>query len=109
MAAKANLSLLRQHAAVILARQAAMREVKRRRQKQGLRETLPYAALSRLANEWLDQHPELIAEAALSPIVQELTLPHKKRRPAPQALPLCKSHDEMEGRCDDRGIRKGQH
>jgi hypothetical protein len=35
MAADANPSLLRQHAAVILARQAAMREVKRRRQKQG--------------------------------------------------------------------------
>jgi hypothetical protein len=45
MAAEANASLLRQHAAVILARQSAMREVKRRRQKQGQRETLPHAVL----------------------------------------------------------------
>jgi hypothetical protein len=53
MAAEADLILQRQHAAVILARQAAMREVKRRRQKRGLRETLPYSVLSRLAIEWL--------------------------------------------------------
>jgi hypothetical protein len=53
MAVEANPSLLRQHAAVILARQAAMREVKRLRQKKGIRETLPFSTLSRLANEWL--------------------------------------------------------
>jgi isopentenyl diphosphate isomerase/L-lactate dehydrogenase-like FMN-dependent dehydrogenase len=41
MAAEANASLLRQHAAVILARQAAIREVKRRRQKQEIKGTLP--------------------------------------------------------------------
>jgi hypothetical protein len=35
MAVEDNPSLLRQHAAVILARQAAMREVRRRRQKLG--------------------------------------------------------------------------
>ena len=38
MAAEANLSLFRRHAAVILATQAALREVKRRRQKQGIPE-----------------------------------------------------------------------
>jgi hypothetical protein len=54
--------------AVILARQAAMREVKRRRQTQGIKGLLPFSTLSRLANEWLAAHPELIAEAAASPI-----------------------------------------
>jgi hypothetical protein len=72
MAAEANASLLRQQAAVILARRAAMREVKRRRQKQGLRGTLPHATLARLGQEWLQAHPELLAEAAASPIVQNL-------------------------------------
>jgi hypothetical protein len=67
MAADANPSLLRQHAAVILARQAAMREVKRRRQKQGLRETLPHSTLARLGQVWLAAHPELYAEALASP------------------------------------------
>ena len=93
MAAEANAILQRQHATVILARQAAMGEVKRRRQKQGQRETLPYAVLSRLANEWLDDHPELYAEALASPIVQNLQLAHRKRRPRNQALPLCESHE----------------
>ena len=91
MAAEANLSLLRQHAAVILARQHAMREVKRRRQKQGIKGPLPFSTLSRLAIEWLDTHPELLADAAAWPIVQELTLPHRKRRPAGQGLLVCKS------------------
>jgi hypothetical protein len=52
-----------QHVVVILARQQAMREVRRRRQKQGLRETLPHATLARLGQEWLHAHPELYAEA----------------------------------------------
>ena len=70
MAAEANLILQRQHAAVILARQAAMREVKRRRQKQGIKGSLPYAVLSRLAIEHLQAHPELLLQAAADPIVQ---------------------------------------
>jgi hypothetical protein len=92
MAAEANAILQRQHAAVILARQAAMREVKRRRQKQGIKGSLPYATLTRLGNEWLDQHPELIAEAAASPIVQNLGITNRKRRPANQGLLLCRTH-----------------
>jgi hypothetical protein len=72
-------SLLRQHAAVILARQAAMRKVKRRRQKQGFRETLPMAVLSRLAIEHLQANPELYAEAAVSPIVQNLSNSFQKK------------------------------
>ena len=97
MAAEANPSLLRQHAAVILARQAAMREVKRRRQKQGLRETLPHSTLARLGQEWLAAHPELYAEALASPIVQELQLPHRKRRPDPKQELLCKSQVQNGG------------
>jgi hypothetical protein len=77
MAAEANCSLLRQHAAVILARQAATREVKRRRQKQGQRETLPYSTLSRLAIEHLQTNPQLIDEAAADPPVQILGVPHR--------------------------------
>ena len=68
MAAEANPSLLRQHAAVILARQAAIRQLKLCRQKQGIKGPLPFSALSRLANEWLDQDPELVAEAAADPM-----------------------------------------
>jgi hypothetical protein len=67
MAVEANPSLLRQRAAVILARRAAMREVKLRRQKQGVRQTLPMAILTRLAIEHLQANPELLAEAAASP------------------------------------------
>jgi hypothetical protein len=59
MAAEADLSLLRQHAAVILARQAAIRELKRRRQEQGLRGSLPFSTLSRLAIERVAANPEL--------------------------------------------------
>jgi hypothetical protein len=66
MAAEANLFLQRQHATVILARQAAMREVRRRRQKLGLRETLPHSTLARLGSEWLAAHPEPLVEAACS-------------------------------------------
>jgi hypothetical protein len=69
MAAEANLSLLRQHAAVILARQAALRAVRRRIQKEGrIKGPLPFSALSRLANEWLCDNPQLLAEAAQSDI-----------------------------------------
>ena len=53
-----------QHAAVTLARLAAQKEIKRCRQKQGLRETLPHSTLARLSVEWLADHPELLAVAA---------------------------------------------
>jgi hypothetical protein len=91
MAAEANLILQRQHAAVILARQWATREVKRRRQKQGIKGSLPFSTRARLGNEWLAAHPELSAEALAPPIVQELQLPHRKRRPDPKQELLCKS------------------
>jgi hypothetical protein len=99
MAAEANLSLLRQSAVVILARQSAIRAVRRRIQKEGkIKEPLPLSTLSRLANEWLHCHPELLLEAAQSDIVLQMsTLPHRKRRPAAQGLPLCKSHERNGG------------
>ena len=97
MAAEANLSLFRQHAAVILARQAALREVKRRRQKQGIKGTLPFSTLSRLANDYLDQHPELIAKALTDPIVVQMSqVSNRRRSPAAQALAVCKSQERKE-------------
>jgi hypothetical protein len=66
MAAEANLSLLRQHAAVILAQQSAKRAVKRRLQAEGRIKlwSLSAAHISRLANEHLRAHPELLERAA---------------------------------------------
>jgi hypothetical protein len=68
MAAEACLSLLRQSAVVILAQQAAQRTVKREIQREGRIKlsSLSAATLSRLAEEYLRQHPELFAEAAAS-------------------------------------------
>jgi hypothetical protein len=97
MAVEANPSLLREHAAVILARQAAIKAVRQQRKRQGLRETLPMSVLSRMAIAHLKEHPELLAEAALSPIVQNLGISGRKGRPRNQALPLCKSHERNEG------------
>lgn len=99
MAAEANPSLLRQHAAVILARQAEMREVKRRRQKQGIKGPLPFLTLARLGNEWLAAHPQLIAEAAASPI---------ERRPVNQHFRCAELSFKMVA-SNDRRIRSGQH
>ena len=96
MAAEANPSLLRQHAVVILARQSAMREVKRRRQKQGIKGSLPFSTLSRLAIEHLQANPQLIAEAAASPIVQMLGNSHRQRIVDPQRELLCESRERKE-------------
>ena len=62
MTAEANLSLLRQHAAVILARQAAQQAIKRQIKREGRVKlsSLTAARIARLAIEYLDQHPELI-------------------------------------------------
>jgi hypothetical protein len=87
-------SLFRQHAAVILARQAALRELKQQRKRLGLRETLPMSTLTKMAMDWVEQHPELIAEAAASPIVQNLQHPHRRRRPDSKRELLCESQGE---------------
>jgi hypothetical protein len=69
-----ELNALRQSAAVILARQAALREVRQRIKRAGRIKlgTLSAATLARIANDYLRAHPELVAEAAASPIVAEL-------------------------------------
>jgi hypothetical protein len=74
LAAEADLSLLRQLAIVTLARQSALRTIKSKIKREGRVKlgTLSQATLTRLANDWLRQHPELLAEAAASPIVAEL-------------------------------------
>jgi len=99
MAAEANLSLFRQHAAVILAQQSALKAVRQRIKKEGrIKEPLPFSTLSRLANEWLRQHPELIAEAAADPIVLQISqVSNRKRKPAAQGLLVCKSHERNGG------------
>jgi hypothetical protein len=95
MATSSLRSLLaeRQAAAVVLAQQAAMRIVKRQIKAQGRVKlsTLSAATLTRLGNDYLREHPELIAEAAADPIVQNSQVSFKRRRPAAQGLPLCKS------------------
>ena len=94
MAAEANPSLLRQHAAVILAQQSALKAVRERIKKEGrIKGPLPFSTLSRLANEWLHCHPELIAEALTSPIVQNLRVTNRRRAVDPQRELLCKSHE----------------
>lgn len=67
---------LAQHAAVILARLTAQKEVRRRIKKSGGNLSLiPYSRLTRLGNEWLEEHPELIAAAAADPIVAQMCRP----------------------------------
>jgi hypothetical protein len=104
MAAEANLILQRQHAAVILARQAALRVVKRQIQREGRIKlgSLPFSTLSRLAIEWLDAHPELLSEAELSPIVQNLRIPNRRRRPDPKRELVCKSQVQNGARANSR-------
>jgi hypothetical protein len=100
MAAEANLSLFRQHAAVILARLSAERLVKKRIRAEGRipLSTIPAARIARLANEWLEAHPELLAEAAADPIVLQISqVSFKRRKPAAQGLPVCKSQERNGG------------
>jgi hypothetical protein len=68
-----------------------MQEVKRRRQKQGIKGSLPYAVLSRLAIEHLQAHPELLLQAAADPIVQNLRIEHNRRRPDSKRELVCRN------------------
>jgi hypothetical protein len=83
-------------AAIVLARQSAQREVTRRIKREGRIKlsSLTAARIARLANEYLEAHPELIAEAAVSPIVQNLANSFKRRRAAPQGLLVCECHGQ---------------
>src|SRR6516162_2707604 len=64
----ASLLAERQHAVFVLAKQAAIRAVRRKIQKEGRIKlwTLPLSTITRLADEHLRQHPELYAEALAS-------------------------------------------
>jgi hypothetical protein len=103
-----QLNARQQSAVLILARLAAQREVRRRRQKAGIEGPLPFSTLSRLANEWLGQHPALLAEAAADPIVQNLQVSIKRRSPEIKDFRFAKVMNEMEHANDSR-LRKGQH
>jgi hypothetical protein len=65
----------RQAAAMVLARQAALRAVKRRIQKEGRIKlgSVPLSTLTRLGNDYLRKHPELLVEAAQPDIVDPTT------------------------------------
>jgi hypothetical protein len=87
-------------AAVILARQQAHRIVVRKIRAEGRIKlgSLSHAVLSRLAIELVEQCPGLVADALADPIVLQMSqVSIKRRRPAPQALPLCKSHERNGG------------
>jgi hypothetical protein len=94
-----QLSPRQQSATVTLAQQAARNAVKRQLQREGRVKPsmVPYAKLTRLAEAYLATHRELYAQAALSPIVQNLGVAHRKRRPRNQGLPACKSHVQNDG------------
>jgi hypothetical protein len=96
MMANAILSELnprQQSATVTLAQQSARRHVKSWLQRQGRKPShLPYAEITRLADAYLASHWELYAQAALSPIVQNLRDTNRKRRPGNQGLHVCEIH-----------------
>jgi hypothetical protein len=86
-------------AVTVLAKQAALKAVRRQLQREGRvkQSLLPASILSILAKQYLGAHPELYAEAAQSPIARISQHTHKTNTVAPQALPLCKSHVQNEG------------
>jgi hypothetical protein len=99
MAAEADLSLpqltpRQQHAAIVFAGQAAQRVVRAQLRRRGQKLSLtPYAEIAKLSESYLAEHrAELFAQAALSPLVQNLRDTHKRRRPDPQRELLCRTH-----------------
>jgi hypothetical protein len=58
--------------AIVLARRSAMRAIQKQRKRAGLRQSISHAVLAAMANQWLDAHPNLYAEAAADPLVREL-------------------------------------
>ena len=121
MAAEADLSLpqltpRQKIAATVLAEQAARRIVTRQLERQGCKPSrIPYAEVRQMWEAYLDEHRELYAQAALSPIVQELGIEHRRRRPAAQGLLVCKSQVQNGGQCSPsvplrqiEGLREGR-
>ena len=83
----------------VLAKQAALREIKKQLQREGrVRVSLvPASKLSALATLYLKAHPELFQEAAQSDLVRMSANTHRRRSRGNQALPLCKSHAQNGG------------
>jgi hypothetical protein len=79
----------------VLAKQAALREVKRQIQKEGrCKVTLILAGrLGALATQYLKTHPELFQEALASPIVQNSEHSIKSWRPRNQGLLVCENRE----------------
>jgi hypothetical protein len=77
-------------AVIVLAQRAAREAVKRQLQAQGVRVALlPCSEISRRANEYLKAHrSELLAQAALSPLVRNLQNSLNRRAVDPKAKSL---------------------
>jgi hypothetical protein len=69
------------HVVHVLAKQAALRAVKRQIQKEGRCKVtlIPAGELGALATRYLEAHPELFQEALASPIVQNSQHSRKRR------------------------------
>jgi hypothetical protein len=85
------------HTAVILARLAAQKAVRRPRQRVGIKGSLPASVWSRLAIQHLQANPHLLVEAAADPLVQILGKTIRRRRPDPKQELLCKSQVQIGG------------
>jgi hypothetical protein len=95
-----TLTPAQQSAIHVLAKQSARKAVKRRIQAEGRIKPwwiVTSAEISKLAGGYLRQHPELFAQAAASPIVQNLQVTNRQRRPAAQGLSLCRSQERNGG------------
>jgi hypothetical protein len=86
-----------QQAVVVLARMAAVRQIKAQRKRQGLREVLPMSVYSRMAIDLVEANPAFLLEAAASPIVQNLRITSRRRRPDRKGELLCESHERNGG------------
>ncbi len=94
-----QLTLQQQIATTALAKLAARNAVRRRLKREGRVKVqlVSLSQISRLADIYLEEHPELFAEAAQSDIVQNLAIKHRRRRPDPQRELLCKSQVQIGG------------
>jgi hypothetical protein len=78
-------------AVTVLAKQAALKAVRRQLQREGRVKPslLPASTLSILAKQYLGAHPELYVQAAQSPIARISQHTHRKRRTDPKGELLC--------------------
>jgi hypothetical protein len=95
-----ELNARRHFATITLAQLAARNAVKRQIQREG--RIKPWwlvtpAQIARQADDYLAAHPELYVQASLSPIVQNLQVTNRQRRPAAQGVLVCKSQERNGG------------